>query len=106
MARLYQAHPNLRFLRLKGVTKGVDIDTSFIQARPIGKVTVAYTIDKQGIRVSADFKDLERSRLEKVFMLNEQGATLFRKYLDSQGTTIGRLEDRSMGWNKRRMGFS
>jgi hypothetical protein len=94
LARLYQVHPNLRFLRLKGVTKGINIDTSFIQTRPIGKVTVSYIIDKQGIRVSADFRDLERGRIEKVFMLNEQGATLFRKYVDSQGTL---LEDSKIG---------
>jgi hypothetical protein len=94
LARLYQAHPNFRFLRLKGVTKGINIDTSFIQTRPIGKVIVAYVIDKQEIRVSADFKDLEGGGLEKVFMLNEQGATLFRKYLDAQGAL---LEDSKIG---------
>ena len=94
LPRLYQTHPKLRFLRLKGLTQRIDINTSFVQTKPIGKVTVIYAIDKQRISISADFKDLERDRLEKMFMLNEQGSRFFRKYSDSQGT---QLEDSKIG---------
>jgi hypothetical protein len=94
LPRLYQMHPKLRFLRLKDVTQRIDINTSFVQTKPIGKVNVIYAIDKRRISVSADFKDLERDRLEKIFMLNEQGSRFFRKYSDSQGT---QLEDSKIG---------
>jgi hypothetical protein len=94
LPRLYQTHPKLRFLMLKGLTQRIDINTSFVQIKPIGKVTVIYAIDKQRISISADFKDLERHRLEKIFMLNEQGSRFFRKYSDSQGT---QLEDSKIG---------
>jgi hypothetical protein len=94
LPRLYQMHPKLRFLRLKGVTQRIDINTSFVQTKPIGKVNVIYAIDKQRISISADFKDLERDRLEKMFLLNEQGSRFFRKYSDSQGT---QLEDSKIG---------
>jgi hypothetical protein len=94
LPRLYQMHPKLRFLRLKGVTQRIDISTSFLQIKPIGKVTVTYAVEKQRISISADFKDLERDKLEKMFMLNEQGSRFFRKYSDSQGT---KLEDSKIG---------
>ena len=94
LSRLYQMHTKLRFLRLKGVTQRIDINTSFVQAKPIGKVNVIYAIDKQRISISADFKNLERDELEKMFMLNEQGSRFFRKYSDSQGT---KLEDSKIG---------
>jgi len=97
LPRLYQMHPKLRFLRLKGVTHRIDINTSFVQTKPTGKVTVIYTIDKQRISISVDFKNLERNKLEKIFMLNEQGSRFFRKYSDSQRT---KLEDSKIGaWN-------
>ena len=94
LSRLYQMHSRLRFLMLKGVTQRIDINTSFVQTKPIGKVNVIYAIDKKRISISADFKDLERDRLEKMFMLNEQGSRFFRKYSDSQGT---QLEDSKIG---------
>jgi hypothetical protein len=94
LPRLYQMHPRLRLLRLKGVTQRIDINTSFVQTKPIGKVNVIYAIDKQRISISADFKNLERDRVEKMFMLNEQGSRFFRKYSDSQGT---KLEDSKIG---------
>jgi hypothetical protein len=94
LPRLYQMHPKLRFLRLKGVTQRIDISTSFVQTKPIGKVNVIYAIDKQRISISADFKNLERDKLEKMFMLNEQGSRFFRKYSDSQRT---QLEDSKIG---------
>jgi len=98
LARLYQLHPNLRFIKLKGVTKGIDINTSFISTRPIGKITVTYVIDTRRINIIADFKDIERNRLQKVFMLNEQGSRFFRKYIDSQRT---QLEDSKIGaWDE------
>jgi hypothetical protein len=94
LSRLYQKHQRLRFLSLKGVTKRIDINTSFVQTRPIGKVNIVYAIDKQRISISADFKNLERDKLEKIFMLNEQGSRFFRKYIDSQGI---KLEDSQIG---------
>ena len=94
LSRLYQMHPKLRFLRLKGVTQRIDINASFVQTKPIGKVNVIYAIDKKRISINADFKDIERGKLEKMFMLNEQGSRFFRKYNDSQGT---KLEDSQIG---------
>lgn len=94
LARLYQVHSNLRFLRLKGVTKRIDISTSFINAKPLSKVTVTYVVDKKRIIINADFKEIERDKLEKVFMLNEQGSRFFRKYIDSHGN---QLEDSKIG---------
>lgn len=85
LAGLYQRHAHFRFLTLKSLTGKMHVDTTFVEAEPVGKVTVTYTITKPRIRVKASFRDLNKKRLERVFMLNEQGSKYFRKYVDSQG---------------------
>jgi len=88
LANLYQKHPGFRFLTLKELTRRMSINKVFPKTEPIGNVTVTYKIDKSCITVSADFKDLNRNGLQKIFMLNEQGSKLFRKYTDSKCTEL------------------
>jgi len=88
LSDLYQAHPRFRLLMLKGLTARVNIGKVFLKVPSRGKVTVIFSIDKSRITVRADFKKLERSGLQKVFMLNEQGAGFFRKYTDSLRTEL------------------
>lgn len=98
ISRLYQERPRFRFLTLKEITKKMQIGTSFAMARPVGKVSVTYEIRKPIIQVKADFRDVEKEKLRKIFMLNEQGATFFHRYFDSQGT---KLTDKRIGaWDK------
>ncbi len=77
MQNLYKIHPKLGFPRLKGVTQKIDINTSSIRVKPIRKVNVVYVIDKQRISISADFRNLEKCKLEKIFLLNEQDPDSF-----------------------------
>jgi len=103
LAHLYQRHSKFRFLTLKSLTRKIDIDTTFVKTIPAGNVTVTYSIDKRGILVKADFKQLKAVKLERIFMLNEQGATIFRKYVDSQNTMltdgkIGAWDDIGAEW--------
>jgi hypothetical protein len=61
---------------------------------PKGKVIVTYTIDRNRILVKLSFSRLDRNNLQKVFVLNEQGAHFFRKYSDSEGL---KLDDEEIG---------
>jgi hypothetical protein len=88
LASLYQRHAHFRFLTLKNLIGKMHVDTAFAKAEPMGKVTVTYTITKPHIWVKTDFRDLNKKRLERVFMLNEQGSKYFRKYADSQGMEL------------------
>ena len=88
LSDLYQGHPEFRFLTLKGLSGRVSIGKAFLKAPSKGKVIVTYTVDKSRITVKADFKKLEKSGLQKIFMLNEQGTELFRRYTDSLGKEL------------------
>jgi hypothetical protein len=88
LSGLYQRHRRFRFLTLKDLTAKMSIGKVFPEARPIGKVTVTYTIDTSRVTVKADFNGLEKRLLQKTLMLNEQGSTFFRKFTHSQGTEL------------------
>jgi len=93
LSRLYQEHPPLRFLTLKNLARNMRIGTSFVETKPVGCVAVTYRIGTKEIQVEADFQKVEKNGLRKIFMLNEQGFTFFRRYTDSTGTllTDGRI---------------
>ena len=97
LSKLYQDHQRFRVLTLKDLTGRMKIGKAFIDAAPRGKVTVTYTLEKQRVTVKADFQQLERRGLKRIFMLNEQGTGVFRKYNDSSGTTL--TDDKIGAWD-------
>ncbi|MGA3192272.1 MAG: hypothetical protein ABSD73_07130 [Candidatus Bathyarchaeia archaeon] len=104
LADVYQKHPTFRFLTLKDLTGKMDVDTTFLKASSKGKVVVTYTMDGPSVEVRADFRDLQRRGLEKIFMLNEHGSRFFREYADSEGaelvdTAIGAWDGISAKWS-------
>jgi hypothetical protein len=88
LSRLYQEHPLLRFLTLKKLAGNMQIGTSFLETKPVGCIAVTYRVGKKEIQVEADFQKIEKNGLKKIFMLNEQGFTFFRRYTDSIGTLL------------------
>lgn len=98
LSNLYQRNPRMRLLILKNLTKRININAVFVNAEPRGKVTVTYAIEGRRIHVKVDLTQLKREKLQKIFILNEQGSTFFRKYVDSEGA---QLTDREIGaWDK------
>ncbi len=93
---LYQKHKHFaRFiLRTKKLLYRFGVDSVFVKTTPKGKVIVTYTIYRKLILVNLNFSQLDRSNLEKVFVLNEQGAKFFWKYADSEGL---KLNDKEIG---------
>lgn len=94
----YQKHRQLRFLALKGLTEKTGIGKAFPKAAPMGNVTVTYTVEGTFTTVKADFKNLEKKRLQRIFMLNEQGSQYFRKYTDSTGTEL--MDNEIGAWDR------
>ena len=88
LSTLYQNHPRFRFLTLKDLTGKIGIRKAFLETTPKGNITVTYAIDKTSVTVEADFTKVQPRGLQKIFMLNEQSAQFFRKYIDSQGTEL------------------
>ena len=88
LGHLYRAHPRMRFLTLKELTGSVNVGKVFPEAASVGKVSVTYTVEESRVTVKADFSDVCMKGLRKVFVLNEQGSTLFRSYSDSSGTEL------------------
>jgi hypothetical protein len=91
---LYQKKRHMRFLSLKEFIVNMGIESTFIETNPIGKLSVTYDINNYLINVKVDFSHLKRERPQKIFVLNEQGASFFRRYSDAQRTS---LIDRQIG---------
>jgi hypothetical protein len=103
LSNLYQRHRRLRLLALKDLTSRLRIGKIFLQAPSRGTVTVTYEIDKQQLLIKADFEDIKKQALQKIFILNEQGSKFFRTYTDSAGMTltdekIGAWDNVSCDW--------
>jgi hypothetical protein len=95
---LYMRHKHLRLLPLANLPKKLGVQKSFVRAKPMGKVAIAYRINPPLIHVSAHFNLLEGENARKIFLLNEQGSKYFREYSDSTGTVL--LDKQIGSWEK------
>jgi hypothetical protein len=93
---LYQNHKRLAqfILFTKGLLFRFGVESIFSRTASKGNVIVTYTIDRNRILVKLSFSQLDRNNLQKIFVLNEQGAHFFRKYSDSEGL---KLNDEEIG---------
>jgi hypothetical protein len=84
---LYQVNKRFRFLRLKEFIVNMGVNSIFLRTSPIGRIPVTYTIHDSVVKVEVDLRHLKKCP-KKIFILNEQSASFFRKYSDSQGATL------------------
>jgi hypothetical protein len=96
---LYLKHKKLTpvFNKIMELRDCANIKTEFITVQPRGTVTVTYQCKPDGIDVQADFSNLSLNKCQEVLVLNEQGSSIFQKYIDSSssmlfGTKIGAWE--------------
>lgn len=68
--------------------KALRINTEFHKVKPRGTITVKYTCSPGTIEVEVQLSRLDRARCKEIQILNEQGASFFRKYSDSDGLTL------------------
>lgn len=86
--KLYMTHRHMRLLAGENMQRQVGIKRAFVQTKPVGKVNVTYNIDPPNIRIETEFNLPQNQDLQKIYLLNEQGATHFRKYYDSNGKIL------------------
>ncbi len=64
------------------------IGTEFQKTDSKGEITVKYSCFTDLIEVEVAFSQLDLEGCEEILILNEQGASSFRKYLDTNGLTL------------------
>jgi hypothetical protein len=84
----YQKNRRFRYLSLKGFFVRMGVEATFVKTAAIGKVAVIYEISNGFVNAKVDFHDLRKLRPQKVFVLNEQSATFFRRYSDSCNVSL------------------
>lgn len=82
--------------KLMEFRKYAGVETEFVRVKSKGKVKVKYEIFDRRIQVEVDFADLEMTGCREILLLNEQGASFFTKYSDSQGLSLS--EEQISGW--------
>jgi len=86
----YHNHRNFQKM-MRHITKlqnYLGIKTCFLEVKPRGEITLSYKISSNRIGVKVDLRRLQKRNCKKVFILNEQGASFFRKYFDSLGLEL------------------
>lgn len=76
---------NNKIMELREILK---IKTEFNQVKPRGVVKVRYQLNDEAVDVSADFSNLTIEGSLEFLLLNEQGASCFPCYSDSDGTRL------------------
>jgi hypothetical protein len=99
-AKLYLRHKNLtpffnNIMELRNVAK---IKTEFLKVKPRGEIIVNYEILPEVINISADFSNLTLDGCEELLLLNEQGSTIFDRYVDASGLEL--VGNKIGGWGK------
>jgi hypothetical protein len=95
---LYLKHKKLTplFNKVMEFRDLANIKTEFIKVKPRGKVTVTYHCQPTSIDINADFSKLVLDKCSDVLVLNEQGSSFFRKYVDSNGLSL--LDNKIGAW--------
>ncbi len=65
-----------------------NIKTEFIPVKPRGTVTINYNCQPNVINIKADFSKVTLKKCVEVLVLNEQGSSVFQKYVDSDGLIL------------------
>jgi len=90
LMKIYRKYPRSRivifpFIKLR--TK-LGIHTQFTKMHHRGKITITYQIKSNSVEIEANLARLNKKNLVKVLLLNEQGATCFRKFFDADGVQL------------------
>jgi len=98
--RTYLHRGNMRpfFDWIMELMKTLGVETRFIETSPKGKVIVTYQCYADQVKVDVDLSSMSTAGCQEILILNEQGATFFKKQKDSGGTVL--FEREISGWRK------
>ena len=90
LCNLYQENRHFRspFLKLTEFAVNVGLEATFKKTSTVAKVPVTYEILGNTVNVQVDLSQIETEHRKRIFVLNEQSASFFRKYQDSHGTEL------------------
>lgn len=89
LSRLYQENKGFRsILRLKELAVNMGVEATFKATKSLGKIPVTYEISRNVVNARVDFSQIGKDLRNRAFVLNEQSASFFRRYSDSNGTTL------------------
>jgi hypothetical protein len=82
--KAYLNRGNMRsiFDLIMRLRRTIGVETQFANVSPRGKVIVRYHCYPDRIKICADFSEVDMTSCQQILILNEQGATFFRKYRD------------------------
>jgi hypothetical protein len=78
--------------------KTLGVTTQFPLVTSRGQVSISYNCSRDKVEISADISGLETKDCKEVLLLNEQGASIFRKFTDSEGRKF--FDTAISGWSK------
>ncbi len=78
--------------------KNLGVTTQFPLVPSKGKVSVTYTCSRDKILIAVDLSELDTKGCDEVLLLNEQGASTFRRYVDCEGNEY--QDTRIGGWSR------
>jgi hypothetical protein len=84
----YQKNRHLRSLWSRKLLLKIGVEVAFEETESVGNVPVIYQIDRNTVSVHVDFSHVLHKDRKRVFVLNEQSASFFRRYNDSQDTEL------------------
>ncbi len=82
-------------MRLRNV---LGVKTEFVRVEPRGRITFTYYCFPDHIEVAVDLSEMEKKGCQEILVLNEQGASVFRRYADSEGTEL--FDDEIGAWSR------
>ena len=89
-AGVYRNYRDLRrvIFPLMMLRNKLGVRTVYANALSRGEIAVTYSAEHGNLGIRADFEGLDRKSLRKIIFLNEQGATFFRRFRDSEGSDL------------------
>jgi hypothetical protein len=87
---LYLKHKKLTpiFNKAMELRDLANIKTEFITVKPRGTITVTYHCQPAVINIQIDFSNMKLNKCQELIVLNEQGSSVFKRYVDSNGLIL------------------
>ena len=97
---LYLKHKKLKVLfnKVMETRELLKIKTEFQTRKPRGTISVTYNCQPNAITIHADLSNVNLKGCREVLMLNEQGSSIFQKYVDSSGRNL--LGNKIGAWDR------
>jgi hypothetical protein len=76
------------FNRLMELRKKLGLKTEFIRVKPRGTAIFKYSYRPDEIQITAEISLLGVDQCKEILILNEQGSSFFRRYVDSSGLLL------------------